>query len=101
RREIGHNGRNRVFVNDQPTTLRLLGDLAPYLLRIHGQRDEMELLASDLQREWLDASGGEEARKLIARVAEAHASHARLAERLPRLKGGGRPRLGGTGPLPL
>ncbi|HXO42956.1 MAG TPA: DNA repair protein RecN, partial [Thermoanaerobaculia bacterium] len=93
RREIGHNGRNRVFVNDQPTTLRLLGDLAPYLLRIHGQRDEMELLASDLQREWLDASGGEEARKLIARVAEAHASHARLAERLARLSGDERLRL--------
>jgi len=93
RREIGHNGRNRVFVNDQPTTLRLLGDLAPYLLRIHGQRDEMELLASDLQREWLDASGGEEARKLTARVAEAHAGHARLAERLARLSGDERLRL--------
>ena len=93
RREIGHNGRNRVFVNDQPTTLRLLGDLAPHLLRIHGQRDEMELLASDLQREWLDASGGEDARKLIARVAEAHASHARLAERLARLSGDERLRL--------
>ena len=93
RREIGHNGRNRVFVNDQPTTLRLLGDLAPYLLRIHGQRDEMELLASDLQREWLDASGGEEARKLIARLAESYASHARLAERLARLSGDERLRL--------
>jgi DNA repair protein RecN (Recombination protein N) len=93
RREIGHNGRNRVFVNDQPTTLRLLSDLAPYLLRIHGQRDEMELLASDLQREWLDASGGEEARRLVARVAEAHASQARLAERLARLSGDERLRL--------
>ena len=93
RREIGHNGRNRVFVNDQPTTLRLLADLAPYLLRIHGQRDEMELLASDLQREWLDASGGEEARRLAARVAEAHAGHARLAERLARLSGDERLRL--------
>ncbi len=93
RREIGHNGRNRVFVNDQPTTLRLLADLAPHLLRIHGQRDEMELLASDLQREWLDASGGEEARRLIARLAEAHASHARLAERLGRLSGDERLRL--------
>ena len=41
RREIGRSGRNRVFVNDQPTTLRLLADLAPYLLRIHGQRDEL------------------------------------------------------------
>jgi DNA repair protein RecN (Recombination protein N) len=87
RREIAHNGRNRVFVNDQPTTLRLLADLAPYLLRIHGQRDEMELLASDLQREWLDASGGEEAERLVARTAEAYARHARLAERLERLSG--------------
>ncbi len=93
RREIGHNGRNRVFVNDQPTTLRLLADLAPYLLRIHGQRDEMELLASDLQREWLDASGGEEARKLVVRVAEAYTCHARLAERLARLSGDERLRL--------
>jgi len=93
RREIGHNGRNRVFVNDQPTTLRLLADLAPYLLRIHGQRDEMELLASDLQREWLDASGGEEARRLVARAAEAYTAHARLAERLARLSGDERLRL--------
>jgi DNA repair protein RecN (Recombination protein N) len=87
RREIGHNGRNRVFVNDQPTTLRLLADLAPYLLRIHGQRDEMELLASDLQREWLDASGGEEAAGLLARAAGAFDRHARLSERLARLTG--------------
>ena len=87
RREIGHNGRNRVFVNDQPTTLRLLADLAPYLLRIHGQRDEMELLASDLQREWLDASGGDEAVRLLARTGEAYTRHARLAERLERLSG--------------
>jgi DNA repair protein RecN (Recombination protein N) len=87
RREIGHNGRNRVFVNDQPTTLRLLADLAPYLLRIHGQRDEMELLATDLQREWLDRSGGEEAALLLARAAEAFTRHARLAERLARLAG--------------
>ncbi|HLX06308.1 MAG TPA: DNA repair protein RecN [Thermoanaerobaculia bacterium] len=87
RREIGRNGRNRVFVNDQPTTLRLLADLAPHLLRIHGQRDEMELLASDLQREWLDASGGEPAARLTAGTAETHARHARLAERLERLGG--------------
>jgi DNA repair protein RecN (Recombination protein N) len=87
RREIGHNGRNRVFVNDQPTTLRLLSDLAPYLLRIHGQRDEMELLAADLQREWLDASGGEEAGRLLARTAGAFDRYARLSERLARLTG--------------
>ncbi len=87
RREIGHNGRNRVFVNDQPTTLRLLADLAPHLLRIHGQRDEMELLAADLQREWLDASGGEAAARLLARAGDAYTRYARLAERLLRLAG--------------
>jgi DNA repair protein RecN (Recombination protein N) len=87
RREIGRGGRHRVFVNDQPTTLRLLGDLAPHLLRIHGQRDEMDLLAADLQREWLDRSGGEAAERLLARAAEAYARHARLAERLERLSG--------------
>jgi DNA repair protein RecN (Recombination protein N) len=87
RREIGRGGRHRVFVNDQPTTLRLLGDLAPYLLRIHGQRDEMDLLAADLQREWLDRSGGEAAERLLARAAEAYVRHARLAERRERLSG--------------
>jgi DNA repair protein RecN (Recombination protein N) len=87
RREIGRSGRNRVFLNDQPTTLRLLADLAPFLLRIHGQRDEMELLAADLQREWLDRSGGREAERLLAATAEAFTRHAQLAERIERLGG--------------
>jgi len=79
RREIGRSGRNRVFVNDQPTTLRLLTDLAPYLLRIHGQRDELGLIEPDLQRAMLDRSGGPEAAPLLARVAEAHERYEKLA----------------------
>ncbi|HEX6900941.1 MAG TPA: DNA repair protein RecN [Thermoanaerobaculia bacterium] len=92
RREIGRSGRNRVFVNDQPTTLRLLTDLAPYLLRIHGQRDELGLIEPDLQRALLDRSGGPEAGPLLARVAEAFERHARLAERLESLTGDDRMR---------
>jgi DNA repair protein RecN (Recombination protein N) len=92
RREIGRSGRNRVFVNDQPTTLRLLADLAPYLLRIHGQRDELGLIQPDLQRAMLDRSGGAEAGPLLARVAAAHERHERLAERLERLSGDDRMR---------
>jgi DNA repair protein RecN (Recombination protein N) len=92
RREIGRSGRNRVFVNDQPTTLRLLADLAPYLLRIHGQRDELGLIEPDLQRAMLDRSGGPEAAPLLARVAEAYEQHARLAERLEHLSGDDRMR---------
>jgi DNA repair protein RecN (Recombination protein N) len=87
RREIGRGGRNRVFVNDQPTTLRLLADLGPYLLRIHGQRDELGLIEPDLQRAMLDRSGGAEAPPLLARVAGAFERHARLAERLETLSG--------------
>jgi DNA repair protein RecN (Recombination protein N) len=92
RREIGRGGRNRVFVNDQPTTLRLLADLAPYLLRIHGQRDELGLIEPDLQRAMLDRSGGAEAAPLLARVAGAFERHARLAERLETLSGDDRMR---------
>lgn len=92
RREIGRSGRNRVFVNDQPTTLRLLADLAPYLLRIHGQRDELGLIEPDLQRAMLDRSGGPEAGPLLSRVAETFDGYTRLAERLERLSGDDRMR---------
>ena len=92
RREISRNGRNRVFVNDQPTTLRLLADLAPYLLRIHGQREELGLVEPDLQRAMLDRSGGAEAAPLLAKVAAAFDQHSRLAERLESLSGDDRMR---------
>ncbi len=87
RREISRSGRNRVFVNDQPATLRLLTDLQPYLLRIHGQREELELTAADLQRAWLDKSGGEAAAALLQTVGEAYAVWAGLAARLAGLSG--------------
>lgn len=92
RREIARSGRNRVFLNDQPTTLRLLADLAPYLLRIHGQRDEMGLVEPDLQRRLLDRSGGAESATLRARVETAFDQHARLAERWEHLAGDDRAR---------
>jgi DNA repair protein RecN (Recombination protein N) len=92
RREIARSGRNRVFLNDQPTTLRLLTDLAPFLLRIHGQRDELGLIEPDLQRGLLDRTGGAEGAALLARVAALFDQHTRLAERLERLTGDDRAR---------
>ncbi|HMB53718.1 MAG TPA: DNA repair protein RecN [Thermoanaerobaculia bacterium] len=92
RREISRTGRNRVYVNDQPTTLRLLADLAPWLLRIYGQREELGLLDPDLQRLWLDASGGAEAERMLSEVADRHAAWRRLAARLARLAGDERAR---------
>ncbi|MES1210976.1 MAG: AAA family ATPase, partial [Acidobacteriota bacterium] len=92
RREIARSGRNRVFVNDQPTTLRLLADLAPFLLRIHGQRDELGLIEPELQRGLLDRTGGTAGAALLAKVAGAFDAHTRLAERLERLTGDDRAR---------
>ena len=92
RREIARSGRNRVFVNDQPTTLRLLADLAPFLLRIHGQRDELGLVEPELQRGLLDRTGGADGAALLARVDAAFDLHTRLAERLARLTGDDRAR---------
>ncbi len=70
RREVSREGRNRVFINDQLVTLGLLAQIAPSLLRIHTQREELGLVSPDLQRSWLDRSGGQEAAELAARTAE-------------------------------
>lgn len=87
RREINRDGRNRVFVNDQPATVRLLADLAPELLAIHGQRDEMGLLEPAVQRRWLDRAGGAGASRLLAEVGAAYERYRELASRLARLEG--------------
>ena len=58
RREISRQGRNRVFVNDQPVTLNLLVAIAPHLIQIHTQREELGLISPELQRSWLDRSAG-------------------------------------------
>lgn len=92
RREVSRQGPNRVFVNDRPATLRLVADLAPHLLRIHGQREELGLVEPELQRTWLDRCGGEEAEGLLAGVATAHADWKAVADRLERLTGDERAR---------
>src|SRR4029450_237111 len=58
RRETPGGGPPRAFVAAQPVTARLLAELAPFLLVIHSQRDELGLADPELQREWLDNGGG-------------------------------------------
>lgn len=87
RREVSRSGRNRVMVQDQPATVRLLGELTPWLLRIHGQREEMGLVDPELQRVWLDESGGTEADGLLETTREAYERWQGLEKRLERLSG--------------
>ncbi len=87
RREIGREGRNRAFVNDQPATVRLLREVTAPLLRIHAQREELALATAETQRAMIDGRGGAAALPLLAEVADRHATYRSLAERLERVKG--------------
>ncbi|MBZ9675880.1 DNA repair protein RecN [Mesorhizobium sp. ES1-1] len=52
------DGRTRVFVNDQPSSVTLMRDVGRALVEIHGQHDERALVDPGAHRELLDAFGG-------------------------------------------
>lgn len=60
RREIAANGKSRAFINDTPSTVQQLKQLASLLVDLHQQFDTLELGDSDFQREVLDALAGNE-----------------------------------------
>ncbi len=87
RREVSREGRNRVFVDDQPVTLTLLGRVAPHLIRIHGQREELGLVSARLQQYWLDRSGGKPAVDCLQRVERHFHRFRELVARVERVEG--------------
>ncbi len=58
RRTISREGRNRVYVNDTPVTLRFLQEIASGLVEIQGQRESLMLLKTQNHLKLLDAFGG-------------------------------------------
>jgi DNA repair protein RecN (Recombination protein N) len=58
RREIVANGKGRVFVNNQPTTVGLLRQLAPELALVHAQGETMGSFDETQQRLLLDRFAG-------------------------------------------
>lgn len=52
------DGRSRVFINDQPSSVTLLRQIGHQLVEIHGQHDDRALVEADAQRDLLDAFGG-------------------------------------------
>ena len=52
------DGRTRVFVNDQPSSVTLMRDVGRALVEIHGQHDEGALVDPGAHRELLDSFGG-------------------------------------------
>jgi DNA repair protein RecN (Recombination protein N) len=94
RREISGDDRNRVYINNQPSTVGALRELAPALLDIHGQHEQQTLLENARQLALIDVFAestvlAAEVRDLYASIqrkeaelAELLADHARKLERL-------------------
>src|SRR6185295_14210083 len=94
RREISSDERNRVYINNQPSTVSALRDLAPSLLDIHGQHEQQTLLDNSSQLALIDAFADSTtlasktrglftaAQQAEAELAELAADHARKVERL-------------------
>lgn len=94
RREISADERNRVYINNQPSTVSVLRQLAPAFLDIHGQHEQQTLLDSSSQLSLIDAfaetePAATEVRHLYIQMeeiqrqlAELVAEHARRTERL-------------------
>src|SRR5687767_12047200 len=94
RREISSGDRNRVYINNQPSTVSALRELAPCLLDIHGQHEQQTLLDNTSQLALIDvfADCTDLASKvrelfLVTQAAEAEltqlaSEHARKLERL-------------------
>ncbi len=58
RRVQNADGRTRVFVNDQPSSVTLMRDVGRALVEIHGQHDERALVDARAHRDLLDSFGG-------------------------------------------
>jgi DNA repair protein RecN (Recombination protein N) len=94
RREISSDERNRVYVNNQPSTVSALRELAPLLLDIHGQHEQQTLLDHSSQLALIDAFADSStlasrvrdlfaaAEQAEAELAELNADHARKLDRL-------------------
>ena len=57
KRTLDRNGKGKIFINDQPISARLLKDIGPLLVEIHGQFDNQGLLNPANHRDILDAYG--------------------------------------------
>jgi len=76
RRELQAGGRSRLLANDQPVTVAAVKALAPYLVEIHGQNEQVSLLARDAQLDLLDQFGARG--NLVEQVADLFARRREL-----------------------
>jgi len=89
RREIASAGKGRVFVNNQPATVAVLRQLAPYLAIIHAQNESILSFDGPARLELLDAFAGAQ----IDAVATAFEAWKQIRSRIDELQQGEQDRL--------
>ena len=82
RREIASGGKGRVFVNNQPATVAVLRQLAPYLASIHAQNESLLSFDAAARLDLLDAYAGTD----LEAAAEAFSQWKSIANRIAELE---------------
>ena len=82
RREISASGKGRVFVNNQPATVTVLRQLAPYLATIHAQKQSLVSFDAAARLELLDAFAGTQ----LESVSECFSSWKNIVSRIQELE---------------
>jgi len=80
RRQVKADGGSKAFVNDQPTSVALLRELAPALVELHGQHDDRGLVNPRGHRMLLDRYAGIDLGALETRWKSWAKAEAKLAE---------------------
>jgi DNA repair protein RecN (Recombination protein N) len=89
RREIAAGGKGRVFVNNQPATVSVLRQLAPYLATIHAQNETILSFDAAARLELLDAFAGTQ----LEATSAAFAAWKNIGHRIAELEHGEQDRL--------
>ncbi len=85
-REIRRSGRNRCRVNGQLVPLKLIREIAGYLVDIHGQHEYQNLLKSSYHLDILDELLPEEGRELLTRMEAGYAKLEKLQQQKAELE---------------
>ncbi|MGO9650527.1 MAG: DNA repair protein RecN [Terriglobales bacterium] len=89
RREIATGGKGRVFVNNQPATVGVLRQLAPFLATIHAQNESIHSFDAAARLELLDSYAGAQ----LERTSEQFSRWKEIVNRIAELEHGEQDRL--------
>lgn len=82
RREVSNSGKGRVFVNNQPATVAVLKQLAPYLATVHAQNETLSAFDGPARMALLDSYACSQ----LAPVAEAYRAWKDILDRIEQLQ---------------